>query len=123
MKKQFTRGGINAVFVLVMVFSLWGCGAPQEVPEVPDKLESPMQEDSSAFAEMLETAAMPADIIKAKGMEQVSDSSVIESLVDQVIAENPKDLSLYEISDKGVTAEINYSTGEKLTAFRGTLTK
>ena len=55
MKKQLMRCGIGTVLVLVMVFSLWGCVGPQEVPEEPDKSEPPVQEDSSAFAEMLKT--------------------------------------------------------------------
>ncbi len=53
MKNQLMRCGITAVFVLVMVFSMWGCGGQQEVPEEPDKSEHPVQEDSSAFEEML----------------------------------------------------------------------
>ena len=55
MKKQLMRCGIGTVFVLVMVFSLWGCGGPQVVPAEPDKSEPPVQEESSAFAEMLNT--------------------------------------------------------------------
>ena len=61
------------------------------------------------FAEMLETAIMPADIIKAKGMEQVSDSSVIESLVDQVIAENPKAVEDFK---NGKTNVLGWLTGQ-----------
>ncbi len=61
------------------------------------------------FAEMLETAAMPADIIKAKGMEQVSDSSVIESLVEQVIAENPKAVEDFK---NGKTNVLGWLTGQ-----------
>ena len=55
MKKLFMRCGISAVLILGMVFSLWGCGGPQGVPEEPDKSEPPLQENSSAFAEMLKT--------------------------------------------------------------------
>ena len=55
MKKQLMRCGIGTVFVLVIVFSLWGCGGPQVVPAEPDKSEPPVQEESSAFAEMLNT--------------------------------------------------------------------
>ena len=55
MKKQLMRCGISTVFVLIMVFSLWGCGGQQDVTEEPDKSETPVQEESSAFAEMLKT--------------------------------------------------------------------
>ena len=39
---------------------------------------------------MLETKQLPSDIIKEKGMEQVSDLGLIEKIVDQVLQENQK---------------------------------
>lgn len=61
------------------------------------------------FAEMLESAALPADIIKAKGMEQVSDTGAIEALVDQVIAENPKAVEDFK---GGKTNVLGWLTGQ-----------
>lgn len=61
------------------------------------------------FAEMLETAAMPADIIKSRGMEQVSDTGAIEVLVDQVIAENPKAVEDFK---GGKTNVLGWLTGQ-----------
>lgn len=61
------------------------------------------------FAEMLESAAMPADIIKARGMEQVSDRGAIEELVDQVIAENPKAVADFK---GGKTNVLGWLTGQ-----------
>lgn len=61
------------------------------------------------FAEMLETAAMPADIIKSRGMEQVSDTGAIEALVDQVIAENPKAVEDFK---GGKTNVLGWLTGQ-----------
>ena len=39
---------------------------------------------------MLETKQFPSEIIKEKGMEQVSDLGLIEKIVDQVLSENQK---------------------------------
>ena len=61
------------------------------------------------FAEMLESAARPADIIKAKGMEQVSDMGAIEALVEQVIAENPKAVEDFK---GGKTNVLGWLTGQ-----------
>lgn len=47
--------------------------------------------------------------------------SAIELPATKLIAENPADLSIYEISDKGTTVNISYSTGEKLTFMIGTV--
>ncbi len=38
----------------------------------------------------------------------------------KLVAENPKDLSVYKISEDGVVANVKYSTGEKLTFMIGT---
>lgn len=61
------------------------------------------------FAEMLESAAMPEEIIKSKGMEQVSDMGAIEALVDQVIAENPKAVEDFK---NGKTNVLGWLTGQ-----------
>lgn len=44
----------------------------------------------SVFDEMFETGKSPSDIVKSKGMTQITDESEILKAVDQVIAENPK---------------------------------
>ena len=38
---------------------------------------------------MYETGEAPADIIKARGLEQVTDTGAIEQIVDEIIAANP----------------------------------
>ncbi|QNM16152.1 MULTISPECIES: Asp-tRNA(Asn)/Glu-tRNA(Gln) amidotransferase subunit GatB [Fusobacterium] len=43
----------------------------------------------------------PEVIVKEKGMVQVADSSLIESMVDEVIANNPKMVEDYKNSDEG----------------------
>jgi len=41
------------------------------------------------FAQMLESGGAPAEIVKAKGLVQVTDTSQVEEWVDQVVAANP----------------------------------
>ncbi len=67
--------------------------SPKHITELADALEEnkiTSKQGKVVFAKMLETNKMPAVIIKEEGMEQVSDEGAIESLVDKIIAENPK---------------------------------
>ena len=61
------------------------------------------------FAEMIETAKMPDDIIKEKGMIVVSDSGAIEGFVKQVIAENPNAIADYK---SGKTNVVGWLMGQ-----------
>ena len=47
------------------------------------------------FEEMLETGAAPDTIVRAKGLEQVSDTGSIEKAIEQVLAAHPKQASDY----------------------------
>lgn len=49
----------------------------------------------TVFEEMFETGKAPADIVKNRGLVQVSDSSTIEKIIDEVISENPDSVSEY----------------------------
>ncbi len=44
----------------------------------------------SVFEDMYKSGKMPADIVKEKGLEQVSDTGAIEAIVDKVLAANPE---------------------------------
>lgn len=47
------------------------------------------------FAEMFATGKAASVIVKEKGLVQISDTSAIEAVVDDVIAKNPKELESY----------------------------
>lgn len=49
----------------------------------------------TVFESMWEGEGSPDQIIEAKGLKQVSDSSAIEGLIDQVLADNPEQLAEY----------------------------
>ena len=48
------------------------------------------------FAEMYATGKDPSVIVDEKGLKQVTDTGAIEKIVDEVIAENPDNVSAYQ---------------------------
>lgn len=48
------------------------------------------------FTKMLESGKMPLEIIKAEGMESVSDTGAIDAIVAKVVADNPKAVADYK---------------------------
>ncbi len=68
------------------------------------------------FTEMFQSGKAAAVIVKEKGLEQVSDSGAIESLVDQVIAANPKPVEDYRSGNK---ASINFLKGQVMKLSKG----
>jgi aspartyl-tRNA(Asn)/glutamyl-tRNA(Gln) amidotransferase subunit B len=49
----------------------------------------------TVFDEMVSSGKAPKKIVEEKGLVQVTDSSAIESVVDQVIAANPSEVEKY----------------------------
>ena len=70
----------------------------------------------TVFEEMFQTGGDPAEIVKAKGLVQVSDESAIAAFVDQVIAANPAQVQQYK---EGKTAVIQYLVGQVMKTSRG----
>ena len=48
------------------------------------------------FPEMMETGKSPEQIVEERGLKQVSDTSAIETFVDQAIAANAKAVEDYK---------------------------
>lgn len=48
------------------------------------------------FNEMFETGKDPEEIVKEKGLSQISSSDVLEKIVDEVLAANPKSIEDYK---------------------------
>ena len=70
----------------------------------------------SVFEEMAETGKAPAAIVKEKGLEQVSDQSELEGLVDEVIQENPDEAEAYR---NGKTKLFSFFMGQIMKKTRG----
>ena len=49
----------------------------------------------TVFAEMWKSPASPAQIVKDKGLVQITDTGAIEGVIDEVIAKNPKAVEEY----------------------------
>jgi aspartyl-tRNA(Asn)/glutamyl-tRNA(Gln) amidotransferase subunit B len=68
------------------------------------------------FAEMWATGKEPKAIIEEKGLVQITDTSAIEQMVDEVIAANPKQVEGYR---SGRTALLGFFVGQIMKASGG----
>lgn len=70
----------------------------------------------SVFEEMFDTGKKPQAIIEEKGLEQISDSSVLEKTIDAVIQENPGPAKQYQ---EGKKKAIGYLIGQVMAKTKG----
>lgn len=70
----------------------------------------------TVFAEMFSTGKKPADIIREKGLVQVSDEGAVLKFVEDVIAGNPAQVQQYHEGRKNV---LQYLVGQVMKASRG----
>jgi aspartyl-tRNA(Asn)/glutamyl-tRNA(Gln) amidotransferase subunit B len=68
------------------------------------------------FAKMYEAGESPDAIIEREGLQQISDTSALEKIVDEVIAASPKQLEQYK---SGKTTVIGYFVGQVMKASKG----
>lgn len=68
------------------------------------------------FAEMFQSGNSAAEIIKAKGFEQVSDTGALEAMVDQILSANPDKVSEVKA---GNDKAMNWFTGQVMKASQG----
>jgi aspartyl-tRNA(Asn)/glutamyl-tRNA(Gln) amidotransferase subunit B len=68
------------------------------------------------FSEMFATGAAPADIVKAKGFTQVSDTGALDGFVQQVLAANPDLVARIQAGEAKV---INVLVGQVMKASGG----
>jgi aspartyl-tRNA(Asn)/glutamyl-tRNA(Gln) amidotransferase subunit B len=65
---------------------------------------------------MFESGESPAAIMEREGLRQISDSSALEALADQVISSNPKQVEQYK---NGKTGLLGFLVGQVMKASRG----
>jgi aspartyl-tRNA(Asn)/glutamyl-tRNA(Gln) amidotransferase subunit B len=70
----------------------------------------------TVFAEMVTSPKTAADIVKEKGLEQVTDDSAIDEFVQQAIAENPDAVAEFR---EGKEKALNYLVGQVMRFSRG----
>ncbi len=68
------------------------------------------------FPEMLATGAAPEAIVRAKGLEQVSDTGSIESAIDRILAANSKLVSDYRAGNEKI---FGFLVGQVMKATQG----
>jgi len=68
------------------------------------------------FSEMFASGEAPGRIVENKGLVQLTDSSVVETLCDQVIAANPKSAEDFRA---GKTAALNFLKGQVMKLSKG----
>jgi aspartyl-tRNA(Asn)/glutamyl-tRNA(Gln) amidotransferase subunit B len=68
------------------------------------------------FAKMFETGESAGTIIDREGLRQISDTGVLEKIVDDVIAASPKQVEQYKAGKTGV---IGYLVGQVMKLSKG----
>jgi aspartyl-tRNA(Asn)/glutamyl-tRNA(Gln) amidotransferase subunit B len=68
------------------------------------------------FEEMFDTGQPPEEIIQAKGLVQISDQSELETVVEKVIAENPRSVEDYR---QGKEKALGFLVGQVMKETRG----
>ena len=65
---------------------------------------------------MIETGKSPEIIVKEKNLEQVSDESELENIVDTIIDKNPKEVDAYQ---NGKTKLFSFFMGQVMKETKG----
>ena len=68
------------------------------------------------FPRMLATGDAPAVIMEREGLKQISDTGALELVIEEVIAQNPKQVEQFL---GGKTTVINFLVGQAMRATRG----
>ena len=92
---------------------------PKHITELVNAIDAgtiTSAQGKTVFAKMLETKEMPSAIIKAEGMEVVSDTGAIEAIVDKVLAANQKAVADYK---SGKTNVVGFLTGMVMKESKG----
>jgi len=91
----------------------------KKLGELADLLEAGTinsKQGKEVFAEMFDQGVSPAEVVKSRGMAQVSDPKAIEEAVAKVLAENPSVVADYKGGKQGV---IGFLVGKVMQASQG----
>ncbi len=92
---------------------------PKQIAEIIALIEANKISSSAGkqvFDEMMKTGKKPAEIVKEKGLEQVSDTSALQAIVDGVVANNQKSITDYK---NGKTNALGFLVGQCMKASKG----
>jgi aspartyl-tRNA(Asn)/glutamyl-tRNA(Gln) amidotransferase subunit B len=74
------------------------------------------KQGKDVFAEMFATGKIPSAIVQERGIEQLSDTTAIEKICDEVIAANPKPAADFKA---GNAASLNFLKGQVMKLSKG----
>ena len=92
---------------------------PEALDELVNLIDSgkiSSKQGKEVFAEMFASGKRAGDIVREKGIEQLSDESAIEAFCDQVIASNPKPAADFKA---GNAASLNFLKGQVMKLSKG----
>jgi aspartyl-tRNA(Asn)/glutamyl-tRNA(Gln) amidotransferase subunit B len=92
---------------------------PKQIADLVDMVDGKQISSTigkQVFMEMFQSGKNPADIVKEKGLAQVTDISAIEKFADDAIAANPKSVADYK---SGKVAALNAIFGQAMRASGG----
>lgn len=92
---------------------------PQNMNELISMIKGKEVSNTAAkevFEEMFKTSKDPKDIVKEKGLSQISDTGALEEMVKEVIAANEKSVSDYKAGKKQA---IGYLVGQVMKKSKG----
>ena len=92
---------------------------PEALDELVNLIDSGQisgKQGKEVFAEMFASGKRAGEIVKEKGIEQLSDASAIEAFCDQVIAANPKPAADFKA---GNAASLNFLKGQVIKLSKG----
>jgi aspartyl-tRNA(Asn)/glutamyl-tRNA(Gln) amidotransferase subunit B len=90
--------------------------ALDELVNVIDTGQISGKQAKEVFAEMFASGKRPAEIVKEKGIEQLSDTGALETICDEVIAKNPKPAADFKA---GNPASLNFLKGQVMKLSKG----
>ena len=93
--------------------------APEALDELVNLIEAGRinsRQGKEVFAEMFATGSGAVEIVRARGLEQVSDSGAIEALADEVIAAHPGPAADFRA---GKVAALNFLKGQLMKLSKG----
>ena len=92
---------------------------PAYLVDLSNLVETAVVSGSMAKAvlyESIDTERPPSDIVKEKGLVQISDTGEIEKIVDDVIAKNPKEFERFKAGDQKL---LGFFVGQVMKATKG----
>ena len=88
----------------------------KELIDMVENKEISSKQAKEVFLEIIETDKTPSEVVKEKGMKQMSDESEIIKIANEVLDENPKAIDQYK---NGRTNVVDFLTGQIMKKTRG----